>query len=918
MRFIKIPMAYWIVVSSIILVTVVSSYFVSNNKVDFNVEIKPLLNKKCITCHGGVKRQAGFSLLFRSDALSKSKSGKFAIIPGDAQNSEMIKRLYLKDPEERMPYKHPPLNNDEIALLIKWINQGAAWGDHWAYVPVKEPSIPTVTKGLFGWFGKPEWIKNNVDEYIYEKLKQEKLTPSALADKPTILRRVSLDLIGMPAPEAIAKKYLASSKDNAYEQLVDTLLSLPQYGEKWTSMWMDMARYADTKGFEKDDARNIWRYRDWLIDAFNADKPYNIFLTEQLAGDLLPDPTDAQYIATAFHRNTLTNDEGGTDNEEFRTAAVIDRVNTTWVSLMGTSFACVQCHSHPYDPFRHDEYYKFLALFNNTRDEDTWAEYPVLKEFHNTDSVKFNALKNWLHNNAPNREKEITQFIKTGQPAINSLVAEEIKNGALADTKWLQFRNKGSAKLKNIDITGFTQLYYRYISWKSGGQFQIRIDSVNGEIVKNIPVDNSKGIWKIANIAIPETIGRHNFYLTYSNAQLKSPEENGVQFDWFHFTQPFPGKDLPGFALAYQNFEALLYPTGATETPIMMENPFNLSRTTHVFERGNWLVKGKTVVADVPASLGGLPAGAPRNRLGLAIWLTDKKNPLTSRTIVNRIWEQLFGQGIAETLEDLGTQGIAPTHESLLNYLSYQLMNTHHWSLKKTIKEMVMSATYQQDSKFNKDAMVKDPFNKFYARGPRIRLSAEQIRDQALVVSGLLSNKMYGPSVMPYQPEGVWKSPYNGATWNLSKEGNQYRRALYTYLKRSAPYPSMLSFDGTSREVCTVRRIRTNTPLQALNLLNDSVYIEAAQHFAQRIKNLVPQNMSKQISKGYELAFNKSISAEQQKVFEKLYNKAFAKYSQDSLKAEQITGDKKADPAAAALFMVATALLNTDEFLTKN
>ncbi len=918
MRFIKIPMAYWIVVSSIILVTVVSSYFVSNNKVDFNVEIKPLLNKKCITCHGGVKRQAGFSLLFRSDALSKSKSGKFAIIPGDAQNSEMIKRLYLKDPEERMPYKHPPLNNDEIALLIKWINQGAAWGDHWAYVPVKEPSIPTVTKGLFGWFGKPEWIKNNVDEYIYEKLKQEKLTPSALADKPTILRRVSLDLIGMPAPEAIAKKYLASSKDNAYEQLVDTLLSLPQYGEKWTSMWMDMARYADTKGFEKDDARNIWRYRDWLIDAFNADKPYNIFLTEQLAGDLLPDPTDAQYIATAFHRNTLTNDEGGTDNEEFRTAAVIDRVNTTWVSLMGTSFACVQCHSHPYDPFRHDEYYKFLALFNNTRDEDTWAEYPVLKEFHNTDSVKFIALKNWLHNNAPNREKEITQFIKTGQPAINSLVAEEIKNGALADTKWLQFRNKGSAKLKNIDITGFTQLYYRYISWKSGGQFQIRIDSVNGEIVKNIPVDNSKGIWKIANIAIPETIGRHNFYLTYSNAQLKSPEENGVQFDWFHFTQPFPGKDLPGFALAYQNFEALLYPTGATETPIMMENPFNLSRTTHVFERGNWLVKGKTVVADVPASLGGLPAGAPRNRLGLAIWLTDKKNPLTSRTIVNRIWEQLFGQGIAETLEDLGTQGIAPTHESLLNYLSYQLMNTHHWSLKKTIKEMVMSATYQQDSKFNKDAMVKDPFNKFYARGPRIRLSAEQIRDQALVVSGLLSNKMYGPSVMPYQPEGVWKSPYNGATWNLSKEGNQYRRALYTYLKRSAPYPSMLSFDGTSREVCTVRRIRTNTPLQALNLLNDSVYIEAAQHFAQRIKNLVPENASKQISKGYELAFNKSISAEQQKVFEKLYNKAFAKYSQDSLKAEQITGDKKADPAAAALFMVATALLNTDEFLTKN
>jgi hypothetical protein len=350
----------------------------------------------------------------------------------------------------------------------------------------------------------------------------------------------------------------------------------------------------------------------------------------------------------------------------------------------------------------------------------------------------------------------------------------------------------------------------------------------------------------------------------------------------------------------------------------MLENPSYLHRTTNVFDRGNWLVKGKEVVADVPASLGGLPAGAPRNRLGLAIWLTDKKNPLTSRTIVNKIWEQLFGQGIAETLEDLGTQGIAPTHESLLNYLSYQLMNKHQWSLKKIIKEMVMSATYQQDSKFNEDAVARDPFNKYYARGPRIRLSSEQIRDQALFVSGLLSARMYGPSVMPYQPEGVWRSPYNGATWNLSKEGNQYRRALYTYLKRSAPYPSMISFDGTSREICTVRRIRTNTPLQALNLLNDSVYIEAAQHFAQRIKLIVPQNASKQISKGYELAFNKSISPEKQKVFEKLYNNAFAKYSQDSLKIQQITGDKNAGPSGAALVLVATALLNTDEFLTKN
>jgi hypothetical protein len=324
------------------------------------------------------------------------------------------------------------------------------------------------------------------------------------------------------------------------------------------------------------------------------------------------------------------------------------------------------------------------------------------------------------------------------------------------------------------------------------------------------------------------------------------------------------------------------------------------------------------VVPDVPASLGSLPASAPKNRLGMAMWLTDKKNPLTSRTIVNRIWEQLFGQGITETLEDFGTQGIAPTHEELLNYLSWQLMNTHQWSLKKMIKEMVMSATYQQDSKFNNDALTKDPFNKLYARGPRVRLSAEQIRDQALTVSGLLSNKMHGPSVYPYQPEGIWKSPYNGAKWILSTDGDQYRRALYTFWKRSAPYPSMLSFDGTSREVCSARRIRTNTPLQALNSLNDSVYIEAAQHFAKRVIKMVPQNASKQISKAYELAFNKTISADQQKVFEKLYQTALMKYKQDSFNIEQITGDKNANANSAALIMVTTAIINTDEFLTKN
>ena len=435
----KLPKTFWAIFVLASLVFLAACMF-NNKKVDYNTEVKPIFNKNCISCHGGVKRQGGFSLLFKTDALAKNKSGKPAIIPGDPENSELIKRLTLKDPEERMPYKHPPLSEKEIATLKTWIKEGAVWGDHWAYIAVKEVPVPSNGRGPFGLFGTASWINNDVDQFIYQKIKKEGMSPSDEADKATLLRRASLDLIGMPASEQINDWYLHNKDKNAYEKLVDTLLASPHFGEKWAAMWMDLARYSDTKGYERDDSRNIWRYRDWLINAFNHNKPYNEFLTEQIAGDLLPNPTDAQYIATAFHRNTMTNDEGGTDNEEFRTAAVLDRVNATWEGLMGTSFACVQCHSHPYDPFRNEEYYQFMAFFNNTRDEDTYDDYPLIREFHETDSTKFMALKNWIKQNDPVREKEIVQFVKLQQPAINSIAADELKNAALMDTKWLVLR----------------------------------------------------------------------------------------------------------------------------------------------------------------------------------------------------------------------------------------------------------------------------------------------------------------------------------------------------------------------------------------------------------------------------------------------------------------------------------------------
>lgn len=919
MRLPRLPKIFWVLLI-LVLGALSFSFIIGGHRVDYSTEVKPIFNKKCITCHGGVKRQSGFSLLFRTDALAINKSGLPAIIPGDPDHSEMIRRLTLKDPEERMPYKHPPLSKEEIQILTKWIRQGAEWGDHWAYVPVKEPRIPKVDNWFLGTTGGGNWVKNPIDHFTYEKMQQADLRPAVAANKATLLRRVSLDLTGMPAADKLAKKYLEDNHPTAYENLVDQLLASPHFGERWAAMWMDLARYSDTKGYERDDARSIWRYRDWLIKAFNDNMPYDRFLTEQLAGDLLPNPSDANYIATAFSRNTMTNDEGGTDNEEFRTSAVLDRVNTTWETVLGTTFSCVQCHSHPYDPFRHEEYYSFMAFFNNTRDEDTYDDYPLLREFHDKDSMKYDKLSQWLSAQAPERKKELLTFVKTGEPTINSIAADQLVNSALTDTKWLVMRNQSVARFPKVGFDQQIQCLVRYKSWKPGGVWALYLDAPDGKIIQTVKVSNTKGAWQIIQIPITVVSGVHDLFFTFQNPTIKTKEETGIQFDWFTLQHPFPGKGKPGYDSAYKYFTDLMKPVKVTRTPIMFENPAALFRPTHVFERGNWMVKGKEVTPDVPRSLGALPAKAPRNRLGLAAWITDTKNPLTARSIVNRIWEQFFGTGIAETLEDMGTQGIPPTHQALLDYLSWQLMHDAHWDLKKTMKEIVMSATYQQDSKLNKKALEKDPANKWLARGPRVRLSAEQIRDQALTVSGLLSEKMYGPGVFPYQPEGIWMSPWNGASWKKSDSVDQYRRALYTYWKRSAPYPSMISFDAASREVCIARRIRTNTPLQSLTLLNDSVYIEASQHLADRMLLEGGKQVSQQINIGYKLAMYQSITPAKRQIFEKLYDQALQKFRKDSNSAVLMAGcnDGVHTPERAAMTVVAGALLNLDEFITKN
>jgi hypothetical protein len=908
---------WWLPV--LLAVAVVSYAWVFDaHPVDYNTQVRPILNKKCITCHGGVRRKGGFSLLFRDDAVAATESGKPAIVPGDPNHSEFMRRLKTHSLEDRMPYHDKPLSEEEIDLLGKWISEGANYGIHWAYAPVQETKPPKPRGALFGLLPteKPSWVRNDVDYFILDKLKTEGLTPSKEADKRIMLRRVSMDLTGLPAPVSIAHRFLNDNSDKAYETLVDSLLAQPSYGERWTAMWMDLARYGDTKGYEADNGRNIWRYRDWLITAFNQDKPYDVFLTEQIAGDLLPEPTNDQLIATAFHRNALTNDEGGTDNEEFRTSAVLDRVNTTWESLMGTTFACTQCHGHPYDPFKQEDYYRFVAFFNNTRDEDTYADYPLLREYHGADSAEVIALNAWMKAHGSNKvASEYAHFLRTGQPAINSLVADHFSNAEIVSSWYLVMRQKSSARIPNANLEGSDHLLFIYQSGPKG-TVTVHTDSVDGPVLFKMVLPGTKYQWRIMETDIPTLHGNHDLHFQYESAELQNLNDNGAVFERFWFTHKFPGTPGAERDSAHARFLRLMQTENVTTTPVMEDNPAGLFRPTHVFERGNWLVKGKQVTPGTPHSLNAFPAGASSNRLGLAQWMTSKENPLVSRALVNRLWAQLFGTGIAETLEDLGTQGIPPTHRELLDYLSWRFMHDMHWSIKALLKEMVMSATYRQDSKQTPEGQQKDPYNRFYARGPRQRFDAEQLRDQALAVSGLLSQKMFGPSVMPWQPPNIWGSPWNGARWDNDSTENGYRRALYTYWKRSSPYPAMTTFDASSREVCLARRICTNTPLQALNLLNDSTMLMTARKLAQQMA--AGSSVRTGIGQVYERMMGRPCDGQRLEVLETLYRKALSTYAKDGKASRAMAGPGKAEPAYAARVVVANAMLNLDEFITKN
>jgi hypothetical protein len=905
------------------LIIALSAFFWSGwfeRKVDYNTDVKPILNKHCMGCHGGVKKAGDVSFLFEHEMLKPGKSGKVPVVRGDADASEMIRRILSDDPDEKMPKKGTSLTDDEIATLKTWINEGAVWEKHWSYKRIEKPEVPAIRKvsNLFGLLNPREskWAKNEIDHFVLQKLKEQGLAISPEADRATLIRRVSLDLTGLPPTEREVREFENDPSENAYEKVVDRLLKSTAYGERWTSMWMDLARYADTKGYESDGGRTMWRYRDYVVKSFNEDKPFSDFTIEQLAGDLLPRgkegfPAEQQMIATGFHRNTMTNNEGGTDDEEFRTAAQIDRVNTTWEVWQGTTFGCIQCHSHPYDPFPQEDYYKFMAFFNNTRDEDVWDEWPKLRFYKGDDSARVERVKDWIRKHNPEQTAEVTEFMKVMEPKISAHNFVKGDQSTVLLISYYGVKNKGNARIPEVNLAGAGSVLMNISTKAENAVLTLHLDRLDGPVLTTIKVPTRDTVL-IAPIV--KTSGKHDIFLSLDSP--KSPEE-WVRITWMAFQKPLPGADQPEYPQIVADYATAL--TRPVEgMPVMWEGKGDFARKTHVFVRGNWMVKGAEVKPDVPKHLSPMPAEFPKDRLGLAKWMVSRENPLTSRVIVNRFWEQLFGRGIVETVEDFGSQGSEPTHREMLDWLAVKFMEEDQWSVKELLKTIVMSGTYRQSSKTNKNKLEKDPYNIWLSRGPRVRLSAEQVRDQALACSGLISRKMYGPGVMPPQPDKIWQSPYSGEKWVLSQGEDRYRRGVYTYWKRTAPYPSMVTFDAPSREFCQSRRILTNTPLQALVTLNDPVYLEAAEKLASSMQKR-GKTPAQQLTEGYRMLTFQSIEKKNLNVLLKIYNEALGAYRQKPSDADSmlVYGTGKKSPELAALTVSANVLLNLDNVVTK-
>ena len=1003
-----------------------------DNVPDFSSVIRPILSRHCLPCHGpdGNTRKADLRLDIHELALD-------VLDPSSPGAGEFSRRILSSDQDDQMP---PPdfiesLDKEERETLIRWVNAGAPWEEHWSFEPLTHPTWPSSSSD------------SGIDFFIHEKLKQQGLSPSESAMPETLARRSSLDITGLPPePERVDAFLLeyASHPNEAWAKWIDDLLSSPAYGERWASLWLDLSRYADTKGYEQDGHRNIWPWRDWLIRSLNSDMPFDRFTQEQLAGDLLSDATDQTRIATAFHRNTLTNDEGGTQDEEFRVAAVVDRVNTTMEVWMGLTAACAQCHDHKYDPISQKEYYQLYDVFNQTQDADRNDEFPTLPVLKDDDEFEFvktgellsqqlqtlseeklqipdpikqeslpdpataevmidlaysgvtlplatetidQTVTPWIWSLAPVGSPEgLTRIIRQKAPPQQtrqvffdqSLIPISVRNG---DTLSIQVKILESPQTLMLQVHSADETAWEHrafwgedlFTWGISGtpsRWQIG-DSTNLEVtgewlhleipISTIAITPDKKITGVALSQIgglvewggvrlrgireeaPRPLSNFddflNLYPQFQSqllpAEIRSLIEQNPElgsdsyqnlFDWWKSDVSLYGRMIlfsrkQEIAQTRKLLESIQ--SRAVSVPILASLSAEMKRETRLLQRGSYLQPGEIVTGNVPEFLHSPSSDTPMNRLELAKWLVHPDNPLTARVQVNRIWEQLFGKGLVRTVEDLGTQGELPSHPELLDHLAVTWQESDQWSFKALIRRIMLSDTYRQSSRQTPEHLRTDPDNVWLARAPRTRLTAEMIRDQALAVGGLLSRKLYGPPVYPPQPDGVWQVVYNGSNWPTSVGENRVRRSLYTYWRRTAPYPAMLIFDSPDRQVCQSRRIRTNTPLQALVTLNDPVYIEAAAGLA---KLALSENDT--VLDAVTFAFRRALSRKPEsaelETLMSLVSQQIDHFSESPENAQALIEganwdiSTEQDPLeAAALIILANVILNLDEFLVR-
>ncbi|MBT4866976.1 MAG: DUF1553 domain-containing protein [Planctomycetaceae bacterium] len=848
------------------------------NKIDFARDVAPIFAEHCNDCHGADAQEGRLRLDAKKIVFKGGLSGK-TIIPGDSKKSLLLRRMLDGDEEERMPLDADPLSDKQIAVIRDWIDQGAVWPDgvgsdvesletHWAYIKPVKPALPTFQKPGFSkkpGFSPANWIRNPIDAFVLSRLKKENISPSAEADKARLLRRVSLDLIGIPPSVEEVDAFLNDDRSDAYQRVVKRLLASPRYGERWARPWLDLARYADSNGFQADQYRDVWPFRDWVIQAMNADMPFDQFTIEQIAGDLLPGATLSQKIATGFHRQPTCNVEAGVDPEQNRVNQVIDRVNTTGTVWLGTSISCGQCHSHKYDPFTQRDYYRLFAYFNNT-----------LIEVKHTSGTTYDFYGPKLSLPLTKEQEQKRAELTAKLAAVNAKLKPQLAEIAKLQTVW---ETEQTARIKNKQATG------------------------SAEAKETLP----PGI--VAILKLPAKKRKPKQKLLLHNQFLKSHPEV---------------KKLSDRAAALQKQLAAVKPNTSL-VMVEQEKP----RDTHVFKRGNFLKPLAKVEAGTPGSLHAPvnlnkdAADAPQDRLGLARWLADKENPLVARVTVNRWWAEIFGRGIVRTEEDFGTQGDPPTHPEVLDWLAVEFME-NGWSMKHIHELIVNSATYRQSSRVTPKLLERDPENRLLARGARFRLPAEMIRDNALQVSGLLSTKAGGPPVFPPQPPGVWRHVgRNAPKYVAATNEDRFRRGIYTIWRRSAPYASFVNFDAPDRAACVVKRPRTNTPLQSLTLLNDEAYLEMAMALAgQMAANVELTSDRDRVIHGFRRCFARQPTDFEADHLLAVYQRELKRYEEDPKTANKIIGKTKLPKGVSAAqlvawFHVSHILMNLDEMITK-